>query len=146
MWTPDYYVYCTGELPDKVYGATLPNDDGSFSIYLNSNYPEEFQQRVFKHELRHVYEDHFYQERKSVAVMEAEANGARPIEPPPSDYPQNWLFDPWGMPLGRISPHPEGTKVIPLYNDPNDILTPWIRAGATDLIFAWTEIKGVGHK
>ena len=35
MRVPDYYVRLV-ELPPTVFGATLPNDDGTFSVYINA--------------------------------------------------------------------------------------------------------------
>lgn len=50
------------KLPNAVHAVTLPNDDGTFDIYINSNLPEELQQRWLRHEIRHINLDHFYNE------------------------------------------------------------------------------------
>lgn len=42
MWTPVYYVRLA-PLPLSVDGVTLPNNDGSFDIYLNSRHPKQKQ-------------------------------------------------------------------------------------------------------
>ena len=47
-------------LPEAVRAVVLPNDDGTFDIYINSNLPEELQQRALEHELEHIRRDHFY--------------------------------------------------------------------------------------
>ncbi len=47
-------------LPLAVRAVTLPNDDGTFDIYVNSNLPEELQHRALEHELKHIRKDHFY--------------------------------------------------------------------------------------
>lgn len=47
-------------LPEAVKAVVLPNDDGTFDIYLNSILPEEIQQRALTHELAHIRKDHFY--------------------------------------------------------------------------------------
>lgn len=47
-------------LPLAVRAVTLPNDDGTFDIYLNANLPKELQQKALEHELRHIQKDHFY--------------------------------------------------------------------------------------
>ena len=39
MWTPEYFVRYV-ELPLKVDGVTVPNDDGTFDIYINVLHPE----------------------------------------------------------------------------------------------------------
>lgn len=81
MWTPTYFVRLV-PLPASVDGVTVPNDDGTFDIYLNANLCEAKQQDRLQHEIKHIIEDHFYQESKSVAQLEQEANGAAPAPPP----------------------------------------------------------------
>lgn len=49
-------------LPEAVRAVTLPNDDGTFDIYVNSILPELLQNRALEHELRHIRMDHFYSE------------------------------------------------------------------------------------
>ena len=49
-------------LPEAVRAVTLPNDDGTFDVYINSNLPELLQNRALDHELRHINMDHFYNE------------------------------------------------------------------------------------
>lgn len=74
-WTPDYFVRLV-ELPLHIRGVTLPNDDGSFDIYINSSLSPDQQQDALQHELCHIQKDHFYQERR-VSLCEAEANSRR---------------------------------------------------------------------
>lgn len=78
MWTPEYYVRLV-PLPASIDGVTVPNDDGTFDIYLNSNLCEARQQDRLQHEIKHVLEDHFYQESKSVSQLENEANMKEPV-------------------------------------------------------------------
>lgn len=47
-------------LPEAVRAVTLPNDDGTFDIYLNLRLPDELQQKALAHELEHIMQDHFY--------------------------------------------------------------------------------------
>lgn len=47
-------------LPIAVRAVVLPNNDGTFDIYINANLPEELQQRALAHELEHIRRDHFY--------------------------------------------------------------------------------------
>ena len=47
-------------LPQTVRAVVLPNDDGTFDIYLNSILPEELQRSALEHELKHIRKDHFY--------------------------------------------------------------------------------------
>ena len=47
-------------LPEGVRAVVLPNDDGTFDIYLNSTLPDEVQKKALAHELEHIRRDHFY--------------------------------------------------------------------------------------
>lgn len=47
-------------LPVSVRAVTLPNDDCTFDIYINSNLPQELQQKALEHELKHIRKNHFY--------------------------------------------------------------------------------------
>ena len=47
-------------LPYSVRAVTLPNEDDTFNIYVNSNLPEELQKSAVEHELNHIRKDHFY--------------------------------------------------------------------------------------
>lgn len=49
-------------LPESVPAVVLPNDDGTYDIYINSALPEEIQRRALDHELRHIHKDHLYNE------------------------------------------------------------------------------------
>lgn len=83
MRIPDHYVRVL-DLPPAVRGVTVPNDDGTFSIYINALYDTDSQRRALEHELEHLARDHFYKEAP-VAAQEAEANGAPPplpVSPP----------------------------------------------------------------
>lgn len=59
-------------MPYRVDGVTIPNDDGSFDIYVNANHSFARQQIEIEHELRHIRNDHFYAE-ESVGALEADA-------------------------------------------------------------------------
>ena len=61
-------------LPVKVEGVTLPNDDGSFDVYINSRLSPARQQETLEHELRHIRQAHFYLDL-DVARMERQADG-----------------------------------------------------------------------
>ena len=61
-------------LPIKVEGVTLPNDDGSFDVYINSRLSPARQQETLEHELRHIRQEHFYLDL-DVARMERQADG-----------------------------------------------------------------------
>ncbi len=59
-------------LPEAVRAVTIPNDDSTFDVYVNSILPEELQNRALEHELQHIKQDHFYNE-DPVWVNEKEA-------------------------------------------------------------------------
>lgn len=76
MWTPDYFVRVV-DFPATVEGVTVPNDDGTFDIYLNSHLSPSRRKECLAHELRHIFQDHFYSERP-VEDLEREADGLAP--------------------------------------------------------------------
>ena len=69
----DYTVRLVA-LPRSVEGVTVPNDDGSFDIYINSRLSEGRRQSVLEHELRHIRLEHFYLDMP-VELMERQADG-----------------------------------------------------------------------
>ena len=77
MWTPVYYVRLA-PLPLSVDGVTLPNNDGSFDIYLNSRHPKQHHDETLTHELNHIQQDHFYNDIKGIRTIEQEADGVSP--------------------------------------------------------------------
>ena len=74
MRIPDHFVRVI-RLPRKIRGVTVPNDDGTFSIYINDLYSAETQREALEHELEHLARDHFYSS-DPIALQEAEAGGA----------------------------------------------------------------------
>ena len=79
MWTPDYFVR-TVEFPRTVNGVTLPNDDGTFDIYLNAALTEDEQKTALEHEIEHIIQDHFYNDVKPLRQIEAEADKKPVVE------------------------------------------------------------------
>lgn len=79
----DYYVRHVA-LPRSVEGVSMPNDDGTFDIYINSLLPEQRRQQVLEHELRHLRAEHFYLDMP-IAAMERQAEGEsiNPVLHPP---------------------------------------------------------------
>ena len=61
-------------LPVKVEGVTLPNDDGSYDIYINARLSPAMQQETLEHELRHIRRGHFETDMP-VSRMERQAEG-----------------------------------------------------------------------
>ena len=104
MWTPEYFVRYV-QLPRTIHGTVLPNDDGTYDIYINSLLSPDQQEQALAHELEHIREDHMYRDDCTVADLEAAADHQAPTPPPAA--PQ---------------PIPAGTKVIPLYASPTAYL------------------------
>ena len=61
MRIPDYYVRFV-DFPPTVLGATLPNDDGTFSVYINARLGDDARRETLRHELEHMARDHFYRD------------------------------------------------------------------------------------
>lgn len=59
-------------MPSSVEGVTLPNDDGTYDVYINVNLPVERCREALAHELQHIRFDHLY-ENKPVWLLEQEA-------------------------------------------------------------------------
>ena len=47
-------------LPETVPAVVLPNDDGTFDIYINAILPDKVQNKALEHELEHIRRDHLY--------------------------------------------------------------------------------------
>ena len=50
-------------LPQKVWAFVSPNDDGTFSIYLDPRRSIEQQKQDYIHEVMHIYRNDFYNGR-----------------------------------------------------------------------------------
>ena len=50
-------------LPFGVHGCVTPNDDGTFSIYLNARDSRAKNREAFDHERGHIVRDDFYNDR-----------------------------------------------------------------------------------
>jgi len=55
----DYFVYYA-DFPPTVRGVVTPNDDGTFSIFLNSRLSDSQKFLTYLHEVRHIENDDFY--------------------------------------------------------------------------------------
>lgn len=69
----DYFVRFIPFPPGRITGAVVPNDDGTFSIYIDSNADDLHKRKALDHEIEHLKKDHFYCD-KPIEVIEAEAN------------------------------------------------------------------------
>lgn len=92
--------------PRSVRGVTMPNDDTTFSVYINDRLDERTQRETYEHELAHIRLNHFY-DHEPVVLNEREASAPLPVaapSPPPLSPPQTPLPAPQSPP--PISPPP----------------------------------------
>lgn len=66
-------------LPRHVEGVTVPNDDGTYSVYINSTLPECVQMAVLQHELNHIRMNHLYT-CDDIMRIESDAQQKPPVE------------------------------------------------------------------
>lgn len=64
----DYFIRLI-DLPPQVGGVVTPNEDGTYSVYLNSRKSREQNRIDFIHELNHIRNDDFYSDA-DIAVIE----------------------------------------------------------------------------
>ena len=64
----DAYVY---RLKLPVKEAITPNDDGTYTIYIDNRLDDEHARRVYRHALRHIEMNHFELEDVQRAEREA---------------------------------------------------------------------------
>ena len=57
----------------KVHEAVTENEDGTFTVFLDKNMTQEYQQKRFLHAIRHLNGKDF--EKENVQEIEAEAHG-----------------------------------------------------------------------
>lgn len=69
----DFYIR-TVKLPGSVRGVTIPNEDGTFNVFINSSLSPECSNDTLEHELNHIKKDHFYDDTKSIEAVETEAD------------------------------------------------------------------------
>lgn len=55
----DFFVYYA-DFPPTVRGVVTPNDDGTFSIFLNSRLSDSQKLLTYLHEVHHIENDDFY--------------------------------------------------------------------------------------
>ena len=54
----DFFVRYV-KLPDGFAGCCIPNDDTTFSVYLDPRYPQEVLKDTYRHEIGHLRHDDF---------------------------------------------------------------------------------------
>lgn len=51
-------------------GMVTPNEDGTYSVYLNAGATHEQRDRAYRHELRHIENDDFYSDKPISEIEE----------------------------------------------------------------------------
>lgn len=63
------------DMPTTVHGRTIPNEDGSYTVILNSRLSHDGQLRAWDDETEHINSDHLdYDNGKTVQEMECESH------------------------------------------------------------------------
>lgn len=76
----DYFIYRV-RFPNNANPAcTLLNDDGTYTVYLNTRFPDFFLRVQLKHELKHIKEGHF-ESNMPITLIELRAEGEDFITP-----------------------------------------------------------------
>lgn len=73
LYNVDFYVRLV-DLPPSVSGAVCPNEDGTFSIYINAKNTLKKQLETLDHEIRHIINDDFYSDLP-IEVIESKQKG-----------------------------------------------------------------------
>ena len=66
----DFYVYPIMFPNYANKGMVTPNVDGTYSVYVNTRYPQEQYPGIVKHELDHIINDDFYKEELDIRFVE----------------------------------------------------------------------------
>ena len=67
-------IYIRGvALPGRVRGVTVKDDEDDYNVYINTQLCPETQRRAAAHEIKHIYQNHFYN-YAPVIINELEAN------------------------------------------------------------------------
>ena len=67
----DYFIRLL-KLPGSVGGIVTPNDDGTFSMYLNADHSGDMLLDDYIHELLHIARDDFYTGKPISEIEHAE--------------------------------------------------------------------------
>lgn len=58
----DIFIRCT-KLPYKIYATTVYDSNGDYNVYINSEICSAKQEASLKHEICHIQENHFSDEK-----------------------------------------------------------------------------------
>lgn len=89
----DYFVrFVPFPYGTDTHGMVMPNDDGTFSIYIDINATEEQQKRAYAHEICHLDEDDLYGDKDIVSIECALERKKTALEDTPKtvSYIEQW--------------------------------------------------------
>lgn len=76
------------DFPTTIGARTVPNEDGTYDIFINSRYGQNGQLKALKHELEHIHRfDYDYDVYDSVQNIELVAHGIEPVAIEPEKKP-----------------------------------------------------------
>lgn len=64
----DYFIRVVPFPTYRTGGAVTPNDDGTFTIYINALLSLDRQRRAVKHEIKHIEDGDFYNDLPIFAI------------------------------------------------------------------------------
>ena len=120
----DVFVREIPMLP-HIRGVTVPNDDGTFSIYINASLSAEARREALEHEIYHIRHDHLYQSELHVSSCEKDA-AARPAEESSPTPPQ------------KAAPAPSIPEPTPQQRKPTAPRWGFVRRG---YLILWDEVQ-----
>lgn len=98
----DYFVRLVPFPPGSIDGMVTPNDDGTYSIYIDSNVNTQRQKKALDHELNHIMMGHF-SEDIPVDVIESEADSGSIRSVTEKDWMTSWrLAMLWSREMMRL--------------------------------------------
>ena len=65
----DYFIRIVSFPSYRLGGTVTPNDDGTYSVYINSRLDKKHQRKSCDHEITHIKEDDLYGE-KDISLIE----------------------------------------------------------------------------
>lgn len=69
----EIYIRSLHRLPTQIKAVTIIDQNGDYNVYVNANLNQDTQDKACKHELNHIYENHFY-DHQPVLINEQEAS------------------------------------------------------------------------
>ena len=120
----DVFVREIPMLP-HIRGVTVPNDDGTFSIYINASLSAEARREALEHEIYHIRHDHLDQSELHVSSCEKDA-AARPAEESSPTPPQ------------KAAPAPSIPEPTPQQRKPTAPRWGFVRRG---YLILWDEVQ-----